>query len=419
MAVPATLPKTVKEHQKQDVKVASIAGGILKMTLSAPQRLAKKGVKTVMVVVKVNARLALFYDAVLISPTQPHRPRRRHLPAVFLSVGGCAPAGRIAHWSPVNRHGCLMSSLKFSVSRQEALLIMITMFWGGTFLAVQYAVSLSGPLFFVGLRFATAALAVGLLSLRTLRGLTWLEVKAGVAIGVAIALGYGLQTWGLQTISSSKSAFITAMYVPLVPLLQWLCLGRMPGVMSCVGIVLAFIGLILLAGPENNLLALGVGEMITLASAVAIAAEIILISAWAGKVDVRRVTVVQLATASLVAFAAMKPAGESVPSLTPALLGVALGLGIFSAIIQVTMNWAQRSVSPTRATLIYTGEPVWAGIFGRLAGERLPLLALLGCVLILAGVLVSELKWKRKSPPQVSTNDDAQPLTDLADRREP
>ncbi|EPL7924568.1 EamA family transporter, partial [Klebsiella quasipneumoniae] len=56
-----------------------------------------------------------------------------------------------------------MSSLKFSVSRQEALLIMITMFWGGTFLAVQYAVSLSGPLFFVGLRFATAALAVGLL----------------------------------------------------------------------------------------------------------------------------------------------------------------------------------------------------------------------------------------------------------------
>lgn len=49
------------------------------------------------------------------------------------------------------------------------------------------------------------------------------------------------------------------------------------------GIVLAFIGLILLAGPENNLLALGVGEMITLASAVAIAAEIILISAWPGK----------------------------------------------------------------------------------------------------------------------------------------
>ncbi|HEM8661967.1 TPA: DMT family transporter, partial [Klebsiella aerogenes] len=253
------------------------------------------------------------------------------------------------------------------------------------------------------------------LSLRTLRGLTWLEVKAGVAIGVAIALGYSLQTWGLQSISSSKSAFITAMYVPLVPLLQWLCLGRMPGVMSCVGIVLAFIGLILLAGPENNLLALGIGEMITLASAVAIAAEIILISAWARQVDVRRVTVVQLATASLVAFAAMGPAGESIPPMRPELLAVALGLGIFSAIIQVTMNWAQRSVSPTRATLIYTGEPVWAGVFGRIAGERLPLLALVGCLFILAGVLVSELKWKKKSRPQIA----AEEAPELADRREP
>ncbi|MEN0584678.1 MULTISPECIES: DMT family transporter [unclassified Kosakonia] len=289
-----------------------------------------------------------------------------------------------------------LSRYAFSVKPQEALLILITMFWGGTFLAVQYAVTMSGPFFFVGLRFATAALAVGMLSVNILRGLTWLEVKAGVVIGVAIALGYSLQTWGLQSISSSKSAFITAMYVPLVPLLQWLCLGRLPGFMSCVGIALAFTGLLLLAGPEGNMLALGEGEIITLASALAIAAEIILISAWAGKVDVRRVTVVQLLTASLVSFTAMVPAGETIPPLTTSLLLVALGLGIFSAIIQVVMNWAQRSVSPTRATVIYTGEPVWAGIFGRIAGERLPLLALLGGALIVLGVLVSELKLKKK-----------------------
>ena len=293
-----------------------------------------------------------------------------------------------------------MSSLRqryqFSVKPQEALLILITMFWGGTFLAVQYAVTLSDPFFFVGLRFATAALAVGLLSIKSLRGLTRLEVKAGVSIGIAIALGYSLQTWGLQTIPSSKSAFITAMYVPLVPLLQWLCLGRMPGLMSWIGVALAFIGLVFLAGPDGNLLQMGQGEIITLIGAVAIAAEIILISAWAGKVDIKRVTVVQLATASLVSFMMMAPAGESVPPFSTGLLVVALGLGIFSAIIQVTMNWAQRSVSPTRATVIYTGEPVWAGIFGRMAGERLPAIALLGGACIVLGVLVSELKLKKK-----------------------
>ncbi len=167
-----------------------------------------------------------------------------------------------------------LSRYAFSIKPQEAILILITMFWGGTFLAVQYAVTLSDPFFFVGLRFATAAIAVALISLKTLRGLTLIELKAGVVIGISIAMGYSLQTWGLQTIPSSKSAFITAMYVPLVPLLQWLCLGRMPGLMSCIGIVLAFIGLILLAGPGDSLLVMGPGEIITLIGAVAIAAGI-------------------------------------------------------------------------------------------------------------------------------------------------
>lgn len=290
----------------------------------------------------------------------------------------------------------LTQRYKFSFRPQEAILILITMFWGGTFLAVQYAVSLSGPFFFVGLRFATAALAVALLSIKSLRGLTWLEVKAGMAIGVSIAVGYSMQTWGLQSIPSSKSAFITAMYVPLVPVLQWVCLGKMPGLMSWAGVALAFIGLILLAGPEGTSLTLGAGEIITLISALAIAAEIIMISLWAGRVDIKRVTVVQLATASTIAFATMVPAGEGVPPLSGGLVAVGLGLGIFSAIIQVTMNWAQRSVSPTRATVIYTGEPVWAGIFGRIAGERLPLLALLGGAFIVLGVLVSELRLRCK-----------------------
>ncbi|MNH31185.1 EamA-like transporter family protein [compost metagenome] len=66
-----------------------------------------------------------------------------------------------------------------------------------------------------------------------------------------------------------------------------------------------------------------------------------------------------------------------------------------SAVIQVAMNWAQKSVSPTRATLIYAGEPVWAGIVGRIAGERLPGVALLGGLLIVIAVVVSELKVRR------------------------
>ncbi|MHA7116493.1 DMT family transporter [Pseudomonas promysalinigenes] len=286
-------------------------------------------------------------------------------------------------------------TLSLRLSKAEMVLVFITILWGGTFLLVHNVMTVSGPMFFVGLRFAAAALFVGLASGRALAGLTFTELKAGMLIGVSIMLGYGLQTMGLQTISSSQSAFITALYVPFVPLLQWLVLGRRPGLMPSIGIGLAFIGLMLLAGPEGGALHFSEGEVVTLVSAVAIAAEIILISRFAGQVDVRRVTVVQLATASLLAFLMVVPTQERLPDFSWLLLLSALGLGAMSAVIQVAMNWAQKSVSPTRATLIYAGEPVWAGIVGRIAGERLPGIALLGGLLIVIAVVVSELKLRR------------------------
>ncbi|WP_296263918.1 DMT family transporter [Pseudomonas sp. UBA6562] len=291
--------------------------------------------------------------------------------------------------------------LPFSLqlSQAEVVLIFITFLWGGTFLLVHNVMAVSGPMFFVGLRFAAAALFVGMICSRSLARLTLLELKAGLLIGICIMFGYGLQTMGLQTISSSQSAFITALYVPFVPLLQWVVLGRRPGVMPSLGIGLAFVGLMLLAGPEAGTLKLSWGEGVTLVSAVAIAAEIILISRYAGQVDVRRVTVVQLATASLLSFLMMVPTQESVPDFSWLLVLSALGLGAMSAIIQVAMNWAQKSVSPTRATLIYAGEPVWAGLIGRLAGEQLPGLALVGAGLIVLAVVVSELKLQRRPKP--------------------
>jgi drug/metabolite transporter (DMT)-like permease len=280
------------------------------------------------------------------------------------------------------------------LSKAECVLVLITMIWGGTFLLVQHAMTVSGPMFFVGLRFAAAAAIVALFSWRHLRALTLFELKAGSFIGVMIMLGYGLQTVGLQTIPSSQSAFITALYVPFVPLLQWLVLGRRPGLMPSIGIMLAFTGLMLVSGPAGASFNFSPGEIATLISAVAIAAEIILISTYAGQVDVRRVTAVQLAVTSILSFLMVVPTNEALPGFSWLLLCSALGLGAASAAIQVAMNWAQKSVSPTRATVIYAGEPVWAGIVGRLAGERLPAIALLGAGLIVAAVIVSELKTR-------------------------
>jgi len=276
--------------------------------------------------------------------------------------------------------------------RAEAALLAVTMVWGATFLAVQFAMTMSGPLFFVGLRFAIAAAIAFAIAGRTLKHVTRREVVAGCAIGVSICAGYSLQSEGLKHVLSSESAFITALYVPIVPLLQWAVLRRPPRLTTWLAVGLAFLGMTLIGARGADLDNLGRGELITLISAFVFAAEILLISYFAPNVDARRVTAIQLAATSILAFTLMPVFGESVPANVPwPLVAMAAALGLASSIIQLTMNWAQKIVSPARATIIYATEPVWAGLIGLMAGEWLGVFGWVGGALVIAGVLVSEI----------------------------
>jgi drug/metabolite transporter (DMT)-like permease len=274
-------------------------------------------------------------------------------------------------------------------SPQQTTLLAITAVWGASFLSVQKALSVAGPWSFVALRFGVAAGVLAALSRTALRGLTRREMGVGALIGAGLCAGYGLQTLGLETVPSSTSAFLTALYVPLVPLGQWTLTRRAPSAGGWAGIACALCGLLLLTGVTATGLRLGTGEIVTVLGTVAIAVQILLIGRFAGTLDVRRVTVVQLAVCSLLASAIRPMTGERLPTpaWTPALIVAAFGL--VTAVIQVAINWAQRSVSPTRATVIYAGEPVWAALVGQLAGERLTTSSMAGGVLIVLAVLVS------------------------------
>ena len=274
-------------------------------------------------------------------------------------------------------------------------LILITIIWGTTFVVVKYGLTFASPVLFVALRFMAAAIAVTLISWKYLKGMTAFEVFAGAVIGLLIALGYGTQTVGLQTISSSESAFLTALYVPLVPILLWLLFRKKPHVMTWIGAALAFLGLVFLTGNGFGAIQLSFGQLLTILGSIAIALEIIFISYFAPKVNTRRVTVLQLIFASLFCFIMAAILGEpQLPEFHPHLAIILVGLGIASAVIQLVMNWAQEMVDPSQAAIIYAGEPIWASLFGRLAGERLPALALLGGLMVVLGVIASE--WKPK-----------------------
>ncbi|AGF75220.1 DMT family transporter [Bartonella vinsonii] len=285
------------------------------------------------------------------------------------------------------------------LSKQELALFAATVLWGITFLVIHIAVRYSGPLFFVGFRFIVASLLCGTIFWRSMKGVTAYEIFAGMAIGLGMFFGYALQAMGLQTIISSQSAFITALYVPIVPILQWIVFKKPPRLACWIGIVCAFIGLILISGQKPGSFDFSKGEILTLLGALAIAGEVILIGMFANKVDSRRVTIIQLFFGGLFSFFSMPFMGESIPEFSWIWVSIGIGLALMSAIIQLAMNWAQKSISPTRATLIYAGEPIWAGIVGRLAGERLSPLALLGGALILIGIVVAELQpsqWRKK-----------------------
>lgn len=283
-------------------------------------------------------------------------------------------------------------------------MIFVTMLWGTTYLLVKVGLTSSSPMFFVGCRFAAAFAAIGLFSFKHLIRCTKYDLFAAAAIGFSITIGYGSQTIGLQYITASESAFFTALFVPFVPFIMWLAFRKIPSKMSLLGIVLAFIGLVFLSGNSFTAISLNFGQWITVLSAFAVATEIILISYFSPKVNLKSVTALQLMFASLFAFLSMPFVGETtIPSFSTTLVTLTVGLGIASALIQLVMNWAQRVVAPSTAAVIYAGEPVWAGIYGRMFGEILSPSALLGGTLVVISVLVSEYRPKKRRKTQKAT----------------
>ncbi|MBT0773692.1 DMT family transporter [Kineosporia sp. J2-2] len=281
----------------------------------------------------------------------------------------------------------------------ELVLVAVTIVWGGSFLLAKHGLEQVDPFTFVALRFGVSTLVMLVLCGPRLRGLTRHEVKGGVLIGATLFAGYGLQTLGLARIPSSTSAFLTALYVPLVPLLTWLFTRRAPDARAWAGIVLAFAGGLLLSGGGagvSGALTPGTGETLTIACAVATAGQILVIGAYAPGADPLRMTAVQLAVCAAGAAVCAPLAGEHVPEFSAGVLMPAGVLGLSTALVWLAITWAQRSVPVVRATIILAGEPLWAGVFGALAGERFAVASYAGAALVLAGLLVSSLKPARE-----------------------
>ncbi len=262
--------------------------------------------------------------------------------------------------------------------------------FGATFLVVQDAVGRVEPVPFLAVRFLVGALALWPLARR--RPASAGELRDGALAGVALLIGYLLQTFGLRYTGSATSAFITYLLVVFVPLLALVVLRRRPHPVTLAGIAVAVVGLVLLTDPGGggDTSGFGRGEVLTLGCAVAFAAHVVILGETAHRHDPFRLAAVQVAfVGGACAIPGLWLGGYGFPA--PALAAaVATGL-VATALAFVLQVSGQRTVPPSRAALLLLLEPVSAGFLAALGGDGLRPLQLGGAALILVAVALSEI----------------------------
>ncbi len=273
----------------------------------------------------------------------------------------------------------------------------VALIWGSTFVTVQNALDAVGPLTFVAWRFILATVFLGVLYWGRVRRVTRRDLLVGALIGLWLAMGYLFQTIGLQTTTTAKAGFITGLSVVIVPLLATTLLRRPPGRGPTVGILAALAGLALLT--LNADLSVATGDLWVLACAVAFALHITSVSHFSPRHDPFRLAVTQIGAVAIIAtgsaFVFEKPT-LALPAETWA--AIAFTGAVATALAFSIQVYVQRFTTPTHTALLFSLEPVFAAFFGWWwANETLGTKEVVGCGLILAGMVIAEL-WSSAEP---------------------
>ena len=279
--------------------------------------------------------------------------------------------------------------------RADLALLAVTLVWGSTFVLMQESVRVLPPYRFLALRFGVGSLVMLALFGRRLWRAPRRQVAVAAGIGVTLFAGYASQTIGLQFTTAARSGFVTGLAVVLVPVIGLILLRQRPPLAAVAGVVLATAGLFFLSWPgwEGTSATVLRGDLITLVCSVAFAVQIVLVGKYAPAMDPMALTMAQLLAVTL--LSGLFSLGEP-PSLVadfPAWIWASIGfMGVAAtALAFAVQSKAQRFTTPTHVALIFAMEPVFSAIFAwLLTGEVLTGRSLVGCLLILSGMIVAE-----------------------------
>lgn len=286
------------------------------------------------------------------------------------------------------------------------MLILLSVFWGGTFPATKSALAVTDPIHFLALRFSLAVILVTpfiLLKFKPGSVHTSADRKPlavllrGCWVGLFFFLGFALQTIGMRFTTASRSGFLTGMLVVMTPPLALLFRTSRVPLLAWLGIPVAVAGVYFIADPGSG--GLNLGDWLTIACALVFALQMISLEAVArGGRDTWLLTYGQMLTVWLGAVIWSLVEGKSLSVDSTGWLAV-IYTGLFGSILAVWLQTRFQPMVPAgHAALVFTAEPVFASLFAYLLlGEVWSERGFIGAALILAAMALSSVGMLRIS----------------------
>ncbi len=296
--------------------------------------------------------------------------------------------------------------------RADLTLLLVAAIWGFAFVAQRLGMDHLGPFGFNGCRFLLGAVSLLplLLLFRPKAGATEPRamLRGSISAGVILFLGASLQQAGLLWTSAGNAGFITGLYIIIVPLLG-LLLGHMTRLNTWLGGLLAVIGLYLLTVTTNSGadFTINSGDLLVLGSAFFWAAHVVVIGRLASQLDNLRLAIIQFMICALLSFIValiFEQDSLTLSNITLAWQPIAYA-GLLSVGVAYTLQVvAQRDAPASHAAIIMSLEAVFAAIGGWwLLEEDFSHRAMIGCSLMLAGMIVSQLNlFRRQQTKQIN-----------------
>lgn len=275
--------------------------------------------------------------------------------------------------------------------KADLSLLLVTVVWGASFPIMSLILKHIHPYSFIAIRYFLSGTILAVIFHKRFKHINRKTIRSAVIIGIALFLGSTFQVVGLLYTTPSKSSFITGLYVVVVPIIMAIFYKVIPDAKTTVGIIFALVGLGVIS--IESTLKINPGDFLTLLCAIAFAFQIILVDKYMEDVDVILVTCIEAFVAGTLGF---------IPAI--AIEGLYFTINLIFILCMIFMvlfctigayiiqNKMQPYTNPTHAAIIFLGEPVFGAIFSMIFGDKLTMKTLIGCALILLGMIIINIK---------------------------